>query len=166
MNKAFSIPELITVIVIIGILVTLGLNQYKSLVAKGRQAEAKLNLKAIADLQETYKYEKEKYDGLAKANGVGAFTTDQCSGNAGEQMKNKLGFRPSNCPKLRYGYWWTTGSLAQSYADAKAFAESTERDGKLIYPGCKKKDTWTLKTKIKEMHQGTNDADSVIKKCE
>ena len=165
MNQAFSIPELVTIIVIIGILATLGVQQYRSFVANGRQAEAKLNLKAIADLQETYKYEKEKYDGLTKTKGVGAFATDQCAGNAGEKMKNKLGFRPSNCSKLRYGYWWTTGTLSQSYADARAYAESTERDDKLIYPGCKKKDKWTLETKIKEISQpGAND--DVIKECE
>ena len=165
MNQAFSLPELVTVIVIIGILVTLAVNQYSSFIAKGRQAEAKLNLKAIADLQETYKYEKEKYDGLVKSKGVGAFSTAQCAGNAGEQMKNKLGFRPNNCSKLRYGYWWTTGTLSQSYADARAYAESTTQATKLIYPGCQEKDKWTLKTKIKEMSQpGAND--DVIKECE
>ena len=166
MNRAFSLPELVAVIVIVGILVTLGVHQYRSFIANGRQAEAKLNLKAIADLQETYKYAKEKYSGLAKTNGVGAFASDKCAGTDGNQMKNELGFRPSNCSKLRYGYWWTVGTISQQYADARAYAESTIRDSKLIYPGCKKKDKWTLKTKIKEMHQGSGDADSVIKKCE
>ena len=166
MNQAFSLPELVTVIVVIGILATMGLNQYRSFVAKGKQSEAKLNLRAIADLQETYKYEKEKYHGLVKSKGVGAFTSDQCAGSNGEQMKNELGFRPSNCKKLRYGYWWTPGTSPQFYADSRAYAESTKRDGKLIYAGCKKTDKWTMKTKIKELDQGVNDADSVIKKCE
>ena len=159
--KAFSLPELVAVIVIIGILVTLGVNQYRSFIAKGRQAEAKLNLKAIADLQESYKYENEEYSELAKTNGVGAFgSIDRCAGNSGKQMKNKLGFRPSNCLKLRYGYWW----LGQK-GNAKAYAESTLEDDKRIYPGCEKKDKWTLKTKIKEISQpGAND--DVIKECE
>ena len=160
--KAFSLPELVAVIVIIGILVTLGVNQYRSFIAKGRQAEAKLNLKAIADLQESYKYENEEYSELVQTNGVGAFpSTDKCGGTNGKHMKNKLGFRPNNCSKLRYGYWWTGQK-----GNAKAYAESTLEDDKLIYPGCEKKDKWTLETKIKEMSQGSGDADSVIKKCE
>ena len=161
MNQGFSLPELVAVIVIIGVLVTMGLNRYSSFVAKGRQAEAKLNLKAIADLQEAYKYEKEEYHEITKTKGVGAFSADQCgTGANSEQMKNELGFRPNNCAKLRYGYWWTKGSSAEGYA------ESTKRKGKLVYPGCEKKDKWTLITKTKEMNQGAGDADSVIKKCE
>ena len=171
MNQAFSLPELVAVIVIIGILATLGVHQYRSFIANGRQAEAKLNLKAIADLQESYKYAKEKCNELAEANGVGAFSSDQCSGSTpGEKMKNELGFRPTNCKKLRYGYWWTKGTASQHYADARAYAESTTRDDKLIYPGCKKEDKWILKTKIKEMVQGDNDterrANSAIQQCE
>ena len=172
MNQAFSIPELVTVIVIIGILATLGVQQYRSFVANGRQAEAKLNLKAIADLQETYKYEKEKYNGLAKTDGVGAFDpNDQCgTSNPGKEMKNELGFRPSNCAKLRYGYWWTTGTSAQFYADSRAYADSTDKDDKLIYPGCNKIDKWIMKIKIKEMGQGDTDANrranNVIEQCE
>ena len=165
MNQAFSLPELVTVIVIIGILATMGLNQYRSFVAKGRQAEAQLNLKAIADLQETYKYEKEKYHGLAQTKGVGAFATkNECRGGADEHMKNELGFRPSNCSNLRYGYWWPIGTATLLYEDAKGYAESTEREGKYIYPGCKKKDKWTLSTKIGLIEQKAGD--NVIKKCE
>ena len=172
MNQAFSLPELVTVIVIIGILAAMGLNQYRSFVAKSRQAEAKLNLKAIGDLQESFKYEKGKYNKLDKSKGVGAFgSTERCgTGTNGEQMKNMLGFRPTNCKKLRYGYWWTKGGTPSN--PAKAFAESTKRksDGKLIYTGCEQTDKWILKTKIKEINQGDTAADirlnSAIEKCE
>ena len=166
MNQAFSIPELVTIIVIIGILATLGVQQYRSFVANGRQAEAKLNLRAIGDLQESFKYEKGKYNKLDKAKGVGAFTsTDRCGvGTNGQQMKNELGFRPTNCKKLRYGYWWTKGGPAEAYA------ESTKRDGKLIYTGCKQTDKWILTTKSKEINQGDTAAkirlNSAIEKCE
>ena len=164
MNQAFSLPELATVIVIIAILATLGVNQYRSFMAKGRQAEAKLNLKSIADLQESYKYEKEEYNELTKPNGVGAFASDKCAGTSGKQMKNELGFRPSNCFKLRYGYWWTKGTAGNNYDDAKAHAKSTNRDDKNIYPGCKEFDQWVMKVKEKELTQ--SDAHNVIKKCE
>ena len=161
MNQAFSIPELVTVIVIIGILAAMGLNQYRSFVAKSRQAEAKLNLKAIADLQESFKYEEGKYNKLDKSKGVGAFgSTDRCrTGTNGEQMKNMLGFRPTNCKKLRYGYWWTKGGPAEAYA------ESTTKEGRLIYTGCKKTDKWTLTTKTKEIEHKDKVNDDVIEKC-
>ena len=161
MDRAFSLPELVAVIVIIGILVTLGVHQYRAFVANGRQAEAKLNLKSIGDLQEAYKYQKETYHELSETNGVGAFASDKCSGGTdGQQMKNELGFRPSNCAKLRYGYWWTKGT------GAEAFAKSTKREGKYIYPGCKKIDKWTLTNKTGEIEQKDKTTDDVIKKCE
>ena len=158
MNQAFSIPELVTIIVIIGILATLGLQQYRSFVANGRQAEAKLNLRAIGDLQDSYKYEKGKYHDLPEAKGVGAFASDQCGDTNGEQMKNELGFRPSSCKKLRYGYWWIAGSTNEAYA------KSTKK--KLIYPGCKKIDKWTLTLKTKEIEQKDKVNDDVIHQCE
>jgi prepilin-type N-terminal cleavage/methylation domain-containing protein len=42
-KKGFTLLELIVVIVIIGVLATLGLTQYASMVERGRSAEAKAN---------------------------------------------------------------------------------------------------------------------------
>ena len=169
MDRAFTLPELVAVIVILGILATLGVNSFRSFIANGRQAEAKLNLKAIGDLQEAYKYAKEEYNELPDNKGVGAFTSNQCAGGDGEQMKNELGFRPNNCKNLRYGYWWDKGTKATTTdpaVPAKAYAKSTKREGKLIYPGCEKTDKWTLTIKTKEIEQKDKTTDDVIKKCE
>ena len=157
-KKGFSIVELMVVIVILSGLTMLGLSRYYAFITKGRQAEARLNLKAIADLQETWRYENERYNAEGKSTGVGAFSSDQCStSNNGEQMKNELGFRPKDCGELRYGYWWTGGTTGE------AFAESTTRDTKFIFPGCAQTDKWTVGFKKGKIKQGAND--DVIEKC-
>lgn len=157
-RKAFSVVELMVVVIILSALTMLGLSRYYAFIAKGRQAEARLNLKAIADLQETWRYENEKYNTEGQSTGVGAFSSDRCGdGTNGEQMKNELGFRPKDCSELRYGYWWTAGTTN------KGFAESTNRDGKYIYPGCAQTDKWEVIFKSGKIDQGTND--DVIEKC-
>lgn len=155
LSIGFSIVEMMVVIVIIGLLGTLALSRYYAFITKGRQAEAKMNLKSIGDLQETYKYEKEEYNELSAANGVGAFgaSTQRCAGAAGEQMKNELGFRPKDCSKLRYGYSWTK---------SVATAESTNNANKRIYPDCAEIDQWK-----KTFSNGNlNNSINIIKKCD
>ena len=53
--NAFSLPELIVTLTLIGILTTLGVSRYNAYVAKARQAEAKVNLTHIASLQGIYR---------------------------------------------------------------------------------------------------------------
>ena len=159
----FSVVEMMVVIVIIGLLGTLALSRYYAFIAKGRQAEAKMNLKTIGDLQETYKYEKEKYDLLDSANGVGAFGTSNTDAkceddgsvatNRGKEMLNELGFRPKDCENLRYGYHWTR---------SVATAESTKNSKKRVYPDCNETDKWE-----KTFSNGNlNNSEDIIKKCD
>lgn len=154
-SKGFSIIELMVVIIIIVLLTMLGLSRYYAYIAKGRQAEARVNLSMIGGLQEAWKYENESYNTEASSSGVGAFTSQQCGTSTdGAQMKNELGFRPKDCAELRYGYFWGTST---------ATAESTNRTGKYIYPSCNKKDKWTLTNLTGKINQGASD--NVIKKC-
>lgn len=157
-NTGFSIVEMMVVIVIIGLLGTLALSRYYAFIARSRQAEAKMNLKTIGDLQEAWKYEKESYNALTNTNGVGAFgsnATNQCDpGNTnGKYMKNELGFRPKDCQNLRYGYHWTT---------EEATAESTPQASRRIYPDCDKIDKWEKTFKKGEL---SNPSD-IIKQCD
>ncbi|MDD5195841.1 MAG: type II secretion system protein [Candidatus Omnitrophica bacterium] len=57
-NSAFTLLELIVVIVILGILATLGFTQYNSIVEKGRAAEAKAVLGTILHAARAYYLEK------------------------------------------------------------------------------------------------------------
>ncbi len=54
MKKGFTLIELLVVILIIGILSSIALPQYKRTVAKARTTEAMVALKAITDAQEVY----------------------------------------------------------------------------------------------------------------
>ena len=61
MKKGFTLLELIVVIIILGILATLGFSQFMKMVEKGRSAEARMVLGQIRTAQETYKLEQGSY---------------------------------------------------------------------------------------------------------
>jgi type IV pilus assembly protein PilE len=60
-SKGFTLLELIVVVIIIGVLATLGFTQYTKLVERGRGAEAKTVLGQIRTAQEIYKQEQGNY---------------------------------------------------------------------------------------------------------
>ena len=65
MKKGFTLLELVVVIIIIGILATLGFTQYGKVIEKGRIAEARMVLGAIRSAQEGYKQEHGDYTATA-----------------------------------------------------------------------------------------------------
>ena len=152
MRKGFTATELVVVLVVLGLLATLSLSRFYAYLAKGRQAEATVNLSMIGGLQETWRFGHGSYNSGPGGGGVGEFgSTDKCGTTAGQQMKNELGFRPKDCAKLRYGYDWTT-----SFASATSHAS-----GENIYPGCTQIDQW----KLHYSNGNINNNDPVIKKC-
>jgi len=60
-KKAFTLLELIIVIIIVGILATLGLSQYNRVVERGRTPEAKGILGALRKAELSYYLEKGAY---------------------------------------------------------------------------------------------------------
>jgi len=54
MYRGFTLLELVVVVIILGILATLGFTQYTKMVEKGRTAEAKLVLGQIRSAQQAY----------------------------------------------------------------------------------------------------------------
>ncbi len=89
-NKAFTLLELIVVIVILGVLATLGFTQYGRMVEKSRQAEAKMILGDIRKL--TYAYY------LANGSLTGITDVNVNIGTASDQI-------PSACVSTHY-FWY------------------------------------------------------------
>lgn len=147
---AFSLVELMVAVGIISILVALGLPRYQAFIARGRMAEAKVNLGHIASLQGIYRAEWNKYASLGGVGYVGA--TQKCDDTA---FGNSLGFAPDGCTDLRYGYTSTGGDNFNASAEAGTNVE--------IYPGCTdKRDKWSVSNTELKVKQDEN----VVKHCE
>jgi prepilin-type N-terminal cleavage/methylation domain-containing protein len=65
MARGFTLLELMVVIIIIGILATLGFTQYAMVIEKGRTAEAKMALGMIRKAEVAYNIENGTYAALA-----------------------------------------------------------------------------------------------------
>ena len=65
MKKGFTLLELIVVIIIIGILATLGFTQYTMVIEKGRTAEAKALLGELRTAEVAYNMENGTYGAIS-----------------------------------------------------------------------------------------------------
>ncbi len=94
MKKGFTLLELIVVIIIVGLLATLGLTQYTKILEKGRIAEAKANVTQLRKLANMYYLQNGTLLTVANADlGVGT----------------SAGMLPQNCNTsyyFRYGFDW------------------------------------------------------------
>ncbi|NQD72698.1 prepilin-type N-terminal cleavage/methylation domain-containing protein [Sphingobacterium shayense] len=59
--KAYTLTEILVVLVIIGILILLALPNLLPLITKAKSTEAKMQLQHVQTLQKNYFYEKSKY---------------------------------------------------------------------------------------------------------
>jgi len=60
-SEGFSLTELMVVLVIIGVLVLLALPKLMPVVTKAKTTEAKLQLKQLFTLEQSYKFEHDRY---------------------------------------------------------------------------------------------------------
>ena len=60
-TSGFSMTELMVVLVIIGVLVLLALPRLRPVVTKARTTEAKLMLKQVYTLEQSFKFENDRY---------------------------------------------------------------------------------------------------------
>ncbi len=67
--KAFTLAEVMVVLVIIGILVLIALPRLMPLISKAKSTEAKLQLQHVAKLEEMYRYTYSKYS--TELNSIG-----------------------------------------------------------------------------------------------
>lgn len=72
MRRGFTLIELIIVIIIVGILATIGMTQYTKVIEKGRAAEAKQVLGSLRTGQNAYYLENGSYTTTISDTGVDA----------------------------------------------------------------------------------------------
>jgi type IV pilus assembly protein PilE len=60
-DEGFSLTELLVVIVVIGILILLALPKFSAVVSRAKETEAKIMLKHLHTLEQSYFYENDSY---------------------------------------------------------------------------------------------------------
>jgi len=87
--KAYTLTEILVVLVIIGILVLLALPNLLPLITKAKSTEAKVQLEHLSTLQKSFFYEKSKYS--TDLNEIGfiqeKLTTDGKDGRANYRIQ-------------------------------------------------------------------------------
>lgn len=117
MKKGFTLLELIVVIIIIGILATLGLTQYGKMVERGRGAEARQLCGNLRSLAAAHYLE---YNTLAAPN---AFTVAIAGvGTANDQI-------PSACRASHYFSYSIAGTTATALKTTATRCGATGRGG-------------------------------------
>lgn len=84
---AFSLTELLVVLVIIGILVLLALPDQTSVIAKAKATEAKLQLEHLHTLEKSFFFEKSRYSEKLEEIGFDQQKTVDEGGGANYQIK-------------------------------------------------------------------------------
>lgn len=87
--KAYTLTEILVVLVIIGILVLLALPNLLPLITKAKSTEAKVQLEHVSTLQQSFFYEKSKYSSdLAELGFIQEkLTTDGKDGRANYKIE-------------------------------------------------------------------------------
>lgn len=141
-TAGFSLVELMVVVAIISGLIYLGMPRFRQFQATSRRAEAISTLGTIHKLQTLHQQDKERFAEwpATKIVGNNGTTTRKCTwGTDGEDTGVKgaksLGFRPTGCEEMRYGYFILrneTGGKENFLAVAYAQSNADTR----IYPAC------------------------------
>jgi type II secretory pathway pseudopilin PulG len=138
----FSILEIATVILILGIIATVATNKFGRFKAKSRQAQAKNNLSLIASLEDIYKEETGSYgDMTVHGRSEGGFV---CTASP-------IGFKLTPCPDERIVYGYTVTGATGDVFEAQAISGIGESNRVVL--GCQIADSWTIDQDHKFLHR-------------
>ena len=118
MERSFTLLELVIVIVILGILATLGFSQYTATVEKGRTAEALARIGAMRQLAYKYYIENGSLSSIQNSD-VGVDYTCYST----DYFKYEIGNKASDCVNLRADRC-TTGGKPPNGSTAYSFGLS------------------------------------------
>lgn len=152
-RAAFSLVELMIVVAIIGIIAALALPRFQNFQSKARQSEARFNLSSIYTLQVSYSGDNDTYSnfGCLSLGGGAHFTCTTRTSNAWSSWNacntiNDIGFRVTDCRKVRYTYV-TGGDQIHFTATASEMDASTFQTRR-VFPGCTATyDVWQIDDK-------------------
>lgn len=152
-SHAFSLVELMIVVSIIGIIATLAMPRFQNFQSKARQSEARFNLSNIYTLQMSYmaNYETFSNFGCLTKGGGGHFvctdrTSDVWRSWNSCHTTNDIGFRITDCRKVRYTYN-TSGDRTRFTATASEMDAATTNTRR-VFPGCTATyDVWQINEK-------------------
>lgn len=122
-ESAFTLVELLVVIVILGVLSTIGLVAFASAQARGRDAARKSDLKQIASALELYFSDYGKYPSSSsgKIKGCPTTTSTSCVWGAGDSTSTLTDGKtvyfetlPTD-PSKSYNYYYRSASPNQSF---------------------------------------------------
>ncbi len=156
-RDGFSLVELMIVVAIIGILAALAIPRFQQFQSKSRQSEARSNLAHIYTLQVSYNGDNDtfsNFDCLSLGGATNAVTNSQSScasassdvwqGSSACNTTNEIGFRVTDCKKVRYVYA-NIGNQNQFTATASEI-DAGGATSRRVFPGCStaKADTWQI----------------------
>ncbi len=140
-KKAFTLLELIIVIIIVGILAVVGLSQYTIMIETGRAAEAKAIIGAVRKAEIGYYMEKGAY--TSSFTDLGLIIPTNCS-----QSTHYFYYQVENATAsntLVAGYRCTSGGKTPSYDHSYALKICVSRAGHycIYYPESAQAPFWS-----------------------
>lgn len=129
MRKGFTLVELIIVIIVVGILATIGMTQYTKVVEKGRAAEAKQVLGTLRSAQNAYNLENGTFTATISDTGVDApadctqtthYFRYSCDAATGTCRADRCGTGTGKTPGSAVAYYKTL-SVAGSFDGDKGY---------------------------------------------